>query len=187
MVSRSRSRLYSSVLYMSPSQLDTILARIPSLIHYAYILHDKEDCEPHIHCLTYYSFQRDRSSVIRDFRYGYSGTVLTEIGTSRSSLFLYLTHDDKPDKYQYPVSDIVSNDLDFWSSTPSNPLDNTLCILEDINRHVRFRTLVQRYGRDFVIHYSSYFTAAQLLKKDDDICKDLLKPLCSDLKSPFDD
>ena len=147
----------------------------PFVKHYAFIYHDKdiEDGKlvpPHYHILLMLRNNKSISAVRRMFPTRQN--TLASILKDKSGAFIYLTHGDNPEKYQYNPDDIVCDNWQYWSSLDKdgeNPNEKTLNILDDMARKIPLYELARRYGREIVINYDKYFLFLELCKKDGSI------------------
>lgn len=143
---------------------------------YAYCLHDKDETlegepvEPHYHVIirTYSQFSRARFyKLLVPFLWSYnrvdkvwerlenSGIDL-EISSDFKACYRYLTHKDNPEKYQYPDSDVFTNDADDFGKHADKSNDNSFQIVADILDGMREIDLLKRYGREYVYHREQY-------------------------------
>lgn len=137
---------------------------------YAFIKHDKdmeEDGTPkasHYHLVIKYKRDRDFASVQKDF----PGAHI-EKAKSTSSAVQYLTHQNKPDKAQYPCENIITNKpellktyLDIPQVEEFNPYDiweyvavdrmfqyTDFCIRFGVEQVKKYRLDIQEIIRDF--------------------------------------
>lgn len=129
-----------------------------------YILHDKDTneqgipVEPHTHIYVRLSRSRLPSQICNWFRgLDEKGQVVNTfsepVHSSVQDVRLYFTHRNRPDKYQYPDSDI--HDLGD-ALTVNEGVDDTYNIFCDLVAGLSIPDLVRKYGRDFVYHYSHW-------------------------------
>lgn len=163
---------YALITYHSREIIETVLNNTSNIRHWAYILHDKDKKadsdelkEAHYHVLINVANTVTASAIRKYFPAGPS--TLAQPVRDKSSCYNYLTHADKLDKYQYPETDIVCDDPDYWhriqdGDTESN--EKTLNILDDMANMVDLYEMVRRYGRDFVVNYDRYRAFAEILR-----------------------
>lgn len=158
-----QSRNFSLVTYHSEEILKAVLLGVSRIRHFAYIYHDKdkkEDSEelkePHFHVLLNLNQPMTESAVKKLFPA--DKTVLTQPMRDKASCWNYLTHEDKPDKFQYEKSLVKCDDLKYWESLQEggNDQEKYINILRDIISRVPLMDLVERYGRDVIINYDKY-------------------------------
>lgn len=164
-----RIRDFSCITYVSPPDFSHIL---PLCNHYAYIKHDDEGVEPHYHVLLRFTNAHTESAVLSLFRLHSDQNTLIDDSRHIYKCFQYLTHQDSPDKKQYPISDIVCDSLFYWQSLIDEddvPVSNSrvLTLLQDLGNHVPLPLMVQRYGRDFVLNYDKYKSFLSLMQLDE--------------------
>ena len=83
-----------------------------------------------------------------------------------------MCHKDDPDKYQYPESDIISNDINYYEKLclEGDKVDNdnkAESIIMDILKGVNPRIMLSRYGREYVINREKYRDYAQDIREYD--------------------
>ena len=170
-----RVRNYAMITYHSEevikATLDCLL-KMGRVRHYAYIPHDKDmDSEgnfkeKHIHMLLQLNNAMTLTAVRALFPLG--ANTLAQPIYDKADCFNYLTHKDKPNKYQYEDTDIVADNMEYWKGLQKGQEDDkTMCILDDIISNVPYRLMVSRYGRDFVINYGKYACMAQMIESEE--------------------
>lgn len=94
------------------AKIKAVLADLPC--KYAYCLHDKDRLEtgelkePHYHVYVNFgqtSWQSDRLAV----RFGVAENFVAKVKGRAGDMLAYLTHQNAPEKYQYPEDDVISN------------------------------------------------------------------------------
>lgn len=170
-VSSSQYRRYTGVSYLSRDILLSILRNKNAIAYYAFILHDKDIVlnqdgteslkPPHFHLILLLKYPQKKLTVSNWFK-GWedeNGSINTflEPMSDLNSCFRYFRHLDHPDKYQYPLCDIYSNDLIYITNLLDNDNDYTedkLYIgLEMYMNGDNPRNIAYKLGRDFIIHY----------------------------------
>lgn len=131
---------------------------------YAYILHDKDVKEdgspkmPHIHLLAHF-IERPRFSSVKRILRGNATEDTTVLGQSVMSKYLafsYLTHANDPQKHQYSIDEVITNDRDFFSPVTSvSKEEKNKEFMEDLLNEKPY-TLAIKYGRDYIKNFKSY-------------------------------
>lgn len=109
------SKLFEIVLYSDSSDcsdLKSVCDSFGYIKQYAYILHDCDNNKPHFHIMIQCYDTQSSERVARDF-----GVADNQVEKSKSKkkthqyddMLLYLTHQNAPDKFQYPFENVVSN------------------------------------------------------------------------------
>lgn len=148
---------WSLVTYASPEEIQRVCEKA---LHYAYVLHDKDDNEPHRHVLLVFRSQRTLSAIRKD--------IASEQNTNGQKLrdlyaaFRYLTHEEQTDKQLYDESIIVCDDVNYWKNLKEDDGEDyeTDHLLDDIITGLSYRELARRYGRDFIKNHASYIDFA---------------------------
>lgn len=191
MANSARPRWFCLIFYGSEEELKSLLEKYSVRIsHYAYILHDKDiyaddllrddgtyvhkkgEIEiPHFHLLVSFYNGHTLSAVKKLFT-----TKLdkprAEVITDKVIQYEYLIHKNDPDKYQYPKTDIVSDNLHYFEKMcirgdKTDTDEKAVSIVNDILAGISPRILMHRYGRDFIIHYNQYKDMADLIREHD--------------------
>ena len=169
-----RFRNYSLVSYHKADIIKQTLEYLVSVgrvRHWAFIPHDKDKDsenklkEIHIHILVQLNNAMSLSAVRALFPAG--ANTLAQPMLDKTDCFNYLTHKDKTDKYQYDECNIVADNMEYWKSLQKGVADDkTIFIIEDLIAGCPFRTMVMRYGRDFVINYAKFASMALMIKDE---------------------
>lgn len=166
-----RSRNFSLTSYLDEQQLQMCLLQHSNQIKvYAYALHDKDknedgtEKEPHFHiilCL----YNATSITAVRRWFSGYKDKDNKDINTLGQkcnnifSAYDYLTHNTpqsiEQGKYQYSKDIIKTNNLKYFKASEESEFDNMTLAIIDMLNNVPLRVLFKKYGRDFIIHYSS--------------------------------
>lgn len=161
--SNSRYRHFEIVTYLSPSQMVEYIESIrPKLKAYAYCYHDLDkDKVPHFHCLLSFHNAMTISAVIRSVDKlcfvddnGKSINTLCIRITDLTSRFLYLTHKNAPDKFQYDDSCICTSDRNFYLNDDNDIDDIWVAMFNDMfYERVHYDVLIKRYGKNFIMNW----------------------------------
>ena len=178
--SNKRVRSFFIRSYIPFDKLCAFLRSAHWVQHYAIICHDKDKWsaedekvnpdhkngsakQSHCHIILYTFDAKSSSSVLKLFdRFAVSlnsekpeGTHV-EIPSSVTSAYRYLRHLDDPDKYQYPIEELVSDDPLYWSKHDEtdglNGDNKGLSMVEDILDGVSERDMCLRYGKEYIYH-----------------------------------
>lgn len=175
-----QARAFWIRIYLSKEALELFLqTNIKRIRSYAYILHDKdigddgELVEPHFHLILRMYSQWSRRRIYKlfiPFLWNYNngqwektGNLNLQISSDYKANFVYLTHDNDPDKYQYSKSCIVSNDFDDFGNNDDKSKDGAYEIIHDILEGKSQLYLLKKYGREYVYHKKQYELMAQCI------------------------
>lgn len=119
---------------------------------YAYILHDKDKSSEHkhFHYVLIFSNPRSFNSLANDLELP---VTMIEKVYSKKGILDYLTHENDPNKYHYPLSDVVSN-FDIEQEKNSG---GGFPIKEFYHDYVKLRSGALSVD-DFLDKYNTYFT-----------------------------
>ena len=121
--------------------------------HYAYILHDKDNEEqPHYHLCLEYKNARTFTQVKSMFE----GAHVEDMEYKNMS-YQYLIHKNDPEKYQYPIDNVMTLEKDYYTLMLNNneydKLDTTT-LIEAINSGIHTYTeLILKFGLNQVNMY----------------------------------
>lgn len=109
------SKLFEIVLYPDSSDcsdLKSICDNFAYIKQYAYILHDCDNNKPHYHIMIQCYDTQSSERLARDF--GVSDNQVEKSKSKKKThqyddMLLYLTHQNAPDKFQYPFENVISN------------------------------------------------------------------------------
>ena len=166
-----RYRNFSLMTYVKPTDLESVMKRHEKQIRaYAYITHEKDvnefdqPKEKHIHLLlclinnTTVEATRNWFNSFEDEK-GQRINTLSQPMHDISASYDYLTHDTEQakseNKYQYDKADIKGYNLDFFTDTAKQDIDNMSLALLEMCSGVPLKDIAKKYGRDFIIHYHS--------------------------------
>lgn len=183
------SRDFFLVTYLDENTIRQTLKAM-SVAHWAFIRHDKDDKEPHTHILLRMNNKTTAQSVKKKFIKAGTGldngkdvNTMVEYAQDTEYCFEYLTHANAKEKYQYPITDVVTDDLGYWrgdyssfgkQKTAERSIENTAYqILSDLENKVSLREMARRYGREFIINRRSYVEYYELMAEEERYKKDL--------------
>lgn len=164
----SKFRNWRLTSYLSESQIrDVLNVHSFQIKAFAYILHDKDLSDkgvpitPHYHILLCLNNATSLSGILKWFdgfedENGNDINTLAKVMNNRSGAFSYLTHNTcaSQEKYQYPESDIVSYNADFFTTDyEEDKVDTLSCALTDMLNGIPLNEIRVQYGRDFILHY----------------------------------
>lgn len=164
-VKTERSRFILVMTYASERQLtQVIIDHASSVRAFAYILHDKDEAEPHYHLILRLHQAWTPSAIEKWFK-GLTDkknepiNTFAEKANDLTALELYLTHDDfesrQKGKHQYPKSAIKDHGL--WDIVPKNDSkDHTYDIICDVMNGMTERQLIIRHGKEYLYHRYQY-------------------------------
>lgn len=148
----------------------------------AYIFHDKDDKTPHWHLLCTFSQNKSIESV-KKLLFAKDGndlkiSTLVQPLRDKFSAFRYLTHKDDPDKYQYPDSEVICNDLKYFTGS-SLRADNEEFLNDITSCYLSYRELAIKYGRDYIRNFKLYSDFASACLKQESSINSGINPKCS--------
>lgn len=143
--------------------------------HYALSLHDKDVDDDgalkkaHIHCILRFGVQLSCAQIMKRFGEKLARPILY-IESELCRYWDYLTHENETDKVHYPKEQIICDNKEYWgreyenhNRDPPSGANTAEQIINDLIDNVPTRTLVQRYGRDFIINYKRYREIAGMI------------------------
>lgn len=164
------SRYFCLVTYIQKDELIQLIQNHESSIRsYAFCVHDKDEGEQiHTHIVLRTFRTWSPMQLCKWFKKNKDDqNTFCEIMHDRNKACDYLTHINEPDKHHYDESEIYDCGLDDIRDCPET-VDNSMEVIESMLSEVSTRTLVARYGREFVYRYSAFV----------DVCKAITHEEC---------
>lgn len=160
-----RVRNFALITYCSSKQVQNVCSAHSKQIRgYAYITHDKDDGEKHIHLLirTYDAWTPEQVGkwfgLCQDDKGDYVNTFNEPI-SDLSAIVTYLTHSDvdsiKAGKARYSEKEIIDFGL-LRTVEKKDSHDNTYQIISLMEKRTPLREILRIYGKDFLYHYKAY-------------------------------
>lgn len=174
--SHTRYRDFACITYVEPADFQHVLRACK---HFVYIYHNEDNNAHHYHVLLRMLNGHTVTAVKSMFSAFSNQNTLVEYMSHPYECFRYLTHSDNPEKWQYSISDIVSDSLFYWQSLMDED-DTTqqnariIQLLDDILNQTSYRKMVERYGRDYVINFDKYVSMALNIKNSEKKSDELL-------------
>lgn len=138
--------------------------------HYAYIVHDRDPTDTHIHILCSFSIQKSIKAV-RKLVVGEQNTFSQEC-EDVEALLEYFTHDNEPDKVPYPKENIVYDNESYWKKrikdVDSSSDKNEMFVNDLMADDMTLLFMAKKYGRDFIKNVKSYLLFRKLLVIEND-------------------
>lgn len=133
---------------------------------WAWILHDKDKTDPHIHILC--TFKQNKSfEQVRKMVEGEQNTFARKMEDKYRD-FLYLPHsEDFPDKALYNETDIHCNDLGFFQRGAKKTVDNEEFVTDLLDSNMTYKQRAIKYGRDYIRNFRTYTKFAEMLRMEE--------------------
>lgn len=154
----SVKRYYSFKIVTYNTDIECFKPLLEESFKYAWILHDKDKTDAHVHILA--TFKANKSfECVRKMVVGDQNTFAQEM-TNRFDDFTYLTHEEGYDKAIYLPEDIHTNDLKYFTGKGiDKQVDNATFINDLISRArgvISMYDMAVKYGRDYILHRFDY-------------------------------
>ncbi len=171
-----RTRFFSLSTYLDEKKFRKVIqAHIKSIRAFCYILHDKDDTEPHTHIVMRTHSAWTSHQILRWFD-GFVDAdkkpinTLCEPANDLVALKDYLIHSDavsrKEGKHLYSFDEV--HDFGIWDMIPQNDsYDDTYEILNKLLVGTSYREMVRQYGRKFLYHWGAYSEMADKIRTDE--------------------
>lgn len=170
-----RPRNFSLVTYLNPEQIQSVLLRHDrQLKAYAYITHDKCNKETHTHLLICL-INNTTCNAVQNWFAGFEDEKGLQINTlvqpmhDLYSSYKYLTHETEQardeGKYLYNLDDIKGNNLSYFTDSSKQDIDNLTLAINDLLAGIPLVEVMQKYGRDFIVHYGHIKTLFNDIQK----------------------
>lgn len=137
---------------------------------WAWILHDKDKTDPHIHILC--TFKQNKTfEQVRKMVEGKQNTLAQKMEDKYRD-YIYLPHsEDFPDKALYEESNIHCNDTSFFQRGAKKSVDNEEFILDLLDGNMTYRQKAIKYGRDYVRNFRVYEKFALKIRQEENLLK----------------
>lgn len=157
-----------------------LLKHSNSIRYYAFAVHDKDVFDsygdghkagdlkqPHIHFCLFLQYPIRPKFVGNWFKNEHSVNVDCSALRDVPSAFAYLTHKNNPEKFQYSDDIVVCNNFSaFMPEKEFVKCDSLTQAVFDLVAGSSIKTLVTRYGRDFIIHYHDVMSVASSIQTE---------------------
>lgn len=145
------------------------------VVHYSYIMHQPEGDNKQLHYHVVVKLSKQQTCDYFYNRKNFNQNVRVKglkkrLGAFRA--FEYLVHKNDPNKIQYQLSEVVTDDLSFWQSLVASKPDNGEFVVDLAN--LSPLEMAIKYGRDYIKNYCKYadFKRLFLLEKVRDVYDD---------------
>lgn len=155
-----KSRNFALILYSEDQINKGLIEYAEKIKNYAYILHkgegsDENTKKDHFHMILKLRNAFLSSTVSKWFTTD-KDRALAIVVDRPKNYFQYMLHQTEKSiedgKIKYDVSDVKSDNVDYWTGEEVDQLQQAVFDMLD---GMTVRELVTKYGRDFIIHYSS--------------------------------
>lgn len=156
-------RYYSFSLVTYNTNENDIQPLLDKANKWAWILHDKDKADPHIHILC--TFKQNKSfEVVRGMVTGEQNTFVEPL-RDKYKAFQYLTHENEDEeKAAYEESEIHCNDTSFFQKGLSKSVDNAEFVLDLLDNTMTMAQKIIKYGRDYARNFRTYEVLAKRLQ-----------------------
>ncbi len=161
-------RFYSFKLVTYNTNESDIQPLLDKAFKWAWILHDKDKTDPHIHILC--TFKQNKSfEQVRKMVEGEQNTFARKMEDKYQD-FIYLPHsEDFPDKALYNETDIHCNDIGFFQRGAKKSVDNEEFVTDLLDPNMTYRQKAIKYGRDYIRNFRSYENFIKVLRMQENI------------------
>lgn len=168
-MAEKRSRKFGLVTYIQDTAevLSLLMKKQNSIRAFALIKHDKDEADPHHHIVIRTHCTWTCPQVANWFKDNVEKqNTFAQFVLDDDGIIDYLTHENEEDKYHYSKDDIIDHGLAELVHQNEHK-DDSFDIIEDMRNGVSIRAMVNRYGRDFIYHYSHYLLIAEAIKEEE--------------------
>lgn len=169
-------RMHSFVTYANETQVHSVIkSHQNSIRSFAYIIHDKDKNDLHIHLLVRTYDAWTPKQICKWFNGltdndGRNVNTFDEPIGDLMALHTYIQHKDEESiqngKAQYDASLIKDFGL-FAELTEKDSYDDTYEIINSMIKGIGTRALVRRYGKKFIYHYSQFIAVKEAIERED--------------------
>lgn len=161
-------RFYSFKVVTYNTEESAFQPLLDKAFKWAWILHDKDKTDPHIHILC--TFKQNKSfEQVRNMVEGEQNTFARKMEDKYQD-FIYLPHsEDFPDKALYNETDIHSNDMSYFQRGCKKSVDNEEFITDLLDKNMSYRQKAVKYGRDYIRNFRTYEKFIRFLRFEETI------------------
>lgn len=161
-------RFYSFKVVTYNTEESAFQPLLDKAFKWAWILHDKDKTDPHIHILC--TFKQNKSfEQVRNMVEGEQNTFARKMEDKYQD-FIYLPHsEDFPDKALYNETDIHSNDISYFQRGCKKSVDNEEFITDLLDKNMSYRQKAVKYGRDYIRNFRTYEKFIRFLRFEETI------------------
>lgn len=165
-----KSRYFAFMTYAGERAVTTTLAKHQQSVRaFAYILHDKDEAEPHIHLVVRTYSTWTETQILKWFDWVKARdnqNTFVEVLNDTLAMGEYLTHDDaesvQKGKHRYDRAAIKDFGL-FDIVDKKDAYDETYEIVCNVMAGTSERDLVRRYGKNYLFHRAQYHESADAI------------------------
>lgn len=161
-------RFYSFKVVTYNTDEKAIQPLLDKAFKWAWILHDKDKTDTHIHILC--TFKQNKSfEQVRKMVEGEQNTFARKMEDKYQD-FIYLPHsEDFPDKALYNETDIHCNDLAFFQRGAKKSVDNEEFVVDLLDKNMTYRQKAIKYGRDYIRNFKTYEKFVKILRYEENL------------------
>lgn len=161
-------RYYTHVIVSYASEEEVVNGLLSKAKHWAYIVHDKDVTDKHIHAIVTFEQQKSfnwvRKQVISESG---QNTFAELVKGDVDDVITYFTHKKEQNKHQYNKEDIVYSDESYWlkrSKQDGKEEDKNEMFVDDLlSDEFNVEKMSRKYGRDFIKNYRTYIDAREYM------------------------
>lgn len=156
---------YSLISYAKPEEFDGLLKQAK---HWAWILHNRDDSEPHYHIYVSFYTKKSPKQVLSMIN-SEENTFWEEMKGTPQDLLTYFTHEKEVNKHQYEFSEINFDDDKYWAKGAEieNKENENNEFLEHLLKKTNRREMAKKYGKDYMKNYRAYEEFARMLEYEE--------------------
>lgn len=156
---------YSLVSYAKPEEFESLLKQAK---HWAWILHNRDDKEPHYHIYVSFYTKKSPKQVLSMIN-SEENTFWEEMKSTPQDLLTYFTHEKEVNKSQYEFNEIQFDDDKYWAKGAEieNKENENTEFLENLLKKTNRREMARKYGRDYMKNYRAYEEFARMLEYEE--------------------
>ncbi len=156
-------RYYSFSLVTYNVNESDIQLLLDKAFKWAWILHDKDKADNHLHVLC--TFKQNKSfEVVRKMVKGEQNTFVEPL-RDKYKAFQYLTHQNEDEeKASYAESEIHCNDISYFQKGLSKAVNNEEFIIDLLDNNMTDYEKGCKYGRDYIRNIGAYKRFASLIR-----------------------
>lgn len=169
------SRKFELILYLDKEEVKSICQKEKNIESYCFILHDKDvnedgsQKEPHTHLVISTKYPYLSTTIYNKFKIDERNVRIINVVDLKDRLE-YQIHKNHQHKYQYEMSEITTNNNDWYEMIKSDEMfidfDKTTQAVMDMASGMSIYELLKKYGHLFIINFNNISTIANEIRYD---------------------
>lgn len=161
-------RYYTHVIVSYATEEEVVTGLLSKAKHWAYIVHDKDGTDKHVHAIVTFEQQKSFNWVRKQVISANGQNTFTEfVKGDVEDVLTYFTHKKETTKHKYSENEIVYSDEEYWrkrSKQDGREEDKNEAFVNDLlSEDYSVEKMARKYGRDFIKNFRAYGDAREYM------------------------